>query len=166
MDKKTDVSRAKLEEGWAKENTTRRQLKKAGSKMPLPDVWVLCCRLQVKFKEIFASEQAQKQDAMLEVSGIRLRTGRCSDGARGSRRFGGSRADCPEGNLQSNKSQINAKPYFYFLRVPESWRGSESSLIFQALQRHLPAPFRGSKYISHQCHTPPPLSQAPFWASK
>lgn len=70
MDKKTDVSRAKLEEGWAKENTTRRQLKKAGSKMPLPDVWVLCYHLQVKFKEIFASEQAQKQDAMLEVSGM------------------------------------------------------------------------------------------------
>lgn len=37
----------------------------------------------------------------------------------------------------AKKCQTNAKPSFYFLRVPESWRGVRILFHFQDLQRHL-----------------------------
>lgn len=104
MDKKTDVSRAKLEEGWGREKPARRQLKGADSKPPFPNVWVLCYRLEIKFKETFANEQAQKQDAPLKVSGVCLIGGRRCDGSRGNNQFGGCRVIAIKGNFSQKMS--------------------------------------------------------------
>lgn len=52
-----------------KEKAARHQLRRAGSRAPLPNVWVSRYRLETKFKETAAREQAQKRDAVLRVLG-------------------------------------------------------------------------------------------------
>lgn len=88
MDKKTDVSTAKLEEGRGKQKAARRQFERAGGKMPFPNVCILCHRLEIQFKETLASEQARRQDAKPKASGVCPRAGRRRDGARGSTGLG------------------------------------------------------------------------------
>lgn len=159
MDKKTDVSRAKLEEGrgggGGEEKAARHQVKGAASRTPVPDVWVSCHCLEIKSKETFVSEQARGWDARQRVSGVCRRAGRCRDGARGGDRCGGTMANCHEGKVQSDKSlRSNAETHSRFLRGRKAGGESEFSSIFRL--------FKGlGKYISHQCCTPPPLSQAP-----
>lgn len=93
MDKKTDVSGAKLEEGWGRWEPARHQLRRAGSKTPLSSVWVLSYCLEIKFKETFASEKSMETGCNTKVSGVCLRAGRCCDGSRGCDQFGGVVAD-------------------------------------------------------------------------
>lgn len=68
---------------------------------------------------------------------------------------GGTMANCHEGKVQSDKSlRSNAETHSRFLRGRKAGGESEFSSIFRL--------FKGlGKYISHQCCTPPPLSQAP-----
>lgn len=147
------------------EKPARHQLNRAGSKMPSPNVWVFCYCLEIKSKENLCKWVGIEAGCTAEGFGGLPDNRWILWWFRRQWWIWGLQTWLPLGKTSVKQEPDWCKTLFLLPQGARELEGNQNPLLVSSSSK-APAPFSWSKYISHQCHIPGLLSQAPLWVIK